>query len=477
MKNIFFQIKLLNVLLLILVFTFLSCNSRHPQKNNTFQSKTSKTKPTLKFYIEDGGSMHGYFTNKVSMLKKDLSKILSISQNVNSLSLSYIRFNKNNNKCIVQKNIAVGEPQIIAKIDSLNEKSFAKDTYGGSGHKSIFETILKNQKKNEIVGFLSDFIPAGEFNNLEGPLNSFIKAQVTKDSTFSICVVKLISRFNGKYYRQNESANGFKLNQLRPYYIWFFGSGSNLKNLKILNYNYLKPLDGFKGISIFTNLKEKIEYSILISSFNENTFSIDRNNKDSKSFKNIIINKNVKKVKFGVAINLSNIIINENYKLDTANYNYPKKTYSLLGIYPINNNEISMGGSVVKIKPSDIRILKNNNATHILLFESINKPTELEFSLIKKTPSWLKESEDKGEKYISNDTNDYNSAIKTFGYQCFNYAIEQNFILDKTKNSSKNYFTGKISVNTTKGSFILKFILFLIILFAIIYFYKRLKNK
>lgn len=477
MKKIFFQIKLSSFILFIIAVNFLSCNSHHSQKNNTVQSKTSITKPTLKFFIEDGGSMHGYFTNKKSMLKNDLSKILSISGNVNSLSLNYIRYNKNKNRCILQKNIAIGESQIIDTIDQLNEKSFAKDSDGGSGYKSIFETILKNQKRNEVVGFLSDFIPAGEYNNLEGPLNSFIKGQVTKDSTFSISVIKLTSRFNGKYYRQNESRNGFELNQLRPYYIWFFGSRSNLKNLKNLNYDYFKHLEGFEGLSIFTNLDEKIDYSILISTFNENTFSINRNNKGSKSFKNILLNKNVKKVKFGIAINLSTIIIDENYKLDTTNYNYPKKKYSLLGIYPIINNEISMGDSVVKIRPSDIRILKNNNATHILLFESVNKPTDLEFSLIKKIPSWLKDSEDTEEKYISNDTNEYDSSIKTFGYQNFNYAIEQNFILDKSKNSSKNYFTGKISVNTAKGSFILKFILFLIILFAILYFYKRLKNK
>ncbi len=469
------MLKLIIILFVTLFIT--SCSRNKNVKKEKGNTKENQVKPSLNFYIEDGKSMHGYFTNEKSELRTTLPKILSIGQNLNEFNLHFIRYSQKTKQCRIKKNIAIGEKQIQNKLDKLETQSFEIDIDGGSGYRTIFDSILKNQKKNEVVGLLSDFIPAGEYKSLEDPLNSFLKEKISKDSTFSIAIIKLKSRFKGSYFRNPEPKNGFSLNQQRPYYIWFFGGKKNLENLNILNYNFLKNLAGFKGLALFTNQETKIEYSILTNTFNENTFSRDRNNSNVNSCKNIVINKNVKKVKFGIAINLSNIIIDESYKLDTTNYDYPKKQYSLLGVYPVHNNEISMGDSMVQIRPSDTSITNNIKASHILLFESINKPTELEFSIKKKIPYWLKESESNSEEYINLNINDPVSAIKTFGYENFNYVIEQNFILDKSNNTSKKYFTGKISVNSAKGSFILKLILFLIILFAIYYFYKRIKNK
>ncbi len=480
MKNIF---KLLLIFLNLLILgcrdSNKSLDSRDSKNNQTTEIENT-SKPDLNFYIEDGGSMHGYFTNDTSMLKNDLPKILSISENLNRSNLHFIRYSKKLNKCIIRKNIAYGENEILERIDKLNEQSFKVDIEGGSGFKSIFETILKNQNKNEVVGLLSDFIPAGEFNNLEAQLNSFLKEKLAKDSTFSIGIIKLKSRFRGKYFRKNESTSGFDLNQLRPYYIWFFGSQSNLRKLQILNFDFcIKNLSGFEnnGVALFTNQNEKIDYSILTNTFNENAFSQDVKNTETNSCKNILIKKDVKRIKFAVAINLSNIITDENYIRDTSKYIYSRKHYTLVGVYPIENNEIIMGDSTKPISTSDLHYVNKNNAKYILLFESKQKPTDLEFSLKKGIPTWLKESESSTEEYIDNNKLNHTSAIKTLGYQDFNNVIKYNFINEKLNNGVKYYFTCKIGVEQQKGSFILKLILFLVLGFVIFYFYKRFKNN
>lgn len=474
MKNIF------NILFLLLLIS--SCRGRikSVELSNSKNENIEKiSKLDLNFYMEDGGSMHGYFKNNPTMLKEDLPVILSNIQNLKNCKLHFVRYSKYKNRSIIRENIASGEQEIINKIDKLNEKSFEPDNEGGSGFISIFNTILKNQKKNEVVGLLSDFIPAGEFNNPKNPLNSFIKEKLAKDSTFSIGIIKLKSRFNGNYFRQNEQTTGFPLNQLRPYYIWFFGSQRNLRKLQILNYDFLKSLSGFEnnGVALFSNQNEKIDYSILTNIFNENTFSQDVEKTETNSCKNILIKKDVKRLKFAVAINLSSIIIDENYKRDTANYSYSKKHYTLVGVYPIENNEIIMGDSIKPISTSDLDYVNKNNATHILLFESKFKPTDLEFSLKKGIPTCLQESETDSEDYIDNNEHNKISKIKTFGYQNFNNVIKQNFINNKLNKGNKNYFTCKIAIEQQKGSFLFKLILFLVIGFIVFYFYKRFKNK
>ena len=146
-------------------------------------------------------------------------------------------------------------------------------------------------------------------------------------------------------------------------------------------------------------------------------------------------------------------------------------------MYPIENNEIIFEDSTKPISTSDVDYVNKNNATHILLFESKFKQTDLEFSLKKGIPTCLQESETDSEDYI--DNNEYNkiSQIKTFGYQNFNNVIKQNFINNKLNKGNKNYFTCKIAIEQQKGSFLFKLILFLVIGFIIVYFYKRFKNK
>lgn len=458
MKNIFIQIKLLNVLLLILVFTFLSCNSRHPQKNNTVQIKTSITKPTLKFYIEDGGSMEGFFVSSNSGFCNSVSSIYRIiSKNSKKDTLCLIQ-NKNLDTKFFYKN----------QVDTISNirNHYRKDKIGGSNLYKMIQKCLNETNNNTVTALVSDFI----YSDSANPNFSQSLAQLLDFKGVDVCLVKLNSKFEGKYFYEKKTIKKpIMIDCLRPYYIWFFGSKENFKKLKITDDSTYKKITDFENVAFYSQIQnDLIEYTILPNTNNEGRFDINRklfSKNKIKGIQNVITGRNENNFQFSLAIDFNNSGLSEKYLLDTSNYEFQKGNYKIVEINKLD--KLNFGQNI--INQSDYKYLKNQNYTHIITIQSTsNIPNDVELILKKQIPLWLKNSSSSNEQNIGSSKSE-----KTYNFSNFLTAIDVVYIFQKNEYIKIKLKIDQGSENSKSGLFLVIIIVLIIIGFVI---YKKMKK-
>lgn len=252
------------VLLILLLFT--NCGSKKIEVSSEhINSIIDKNPPTIKVFLENSGSMDGYMCDG-SQLKDAMYAYLSdIKLCSNSLDLNYI------NSKIIPFN---GE--LDSYIKGLNPNSF-KNAGGNRSNTDLGEMIknvISNTNDTSISIFISDCIldlPAKNaqdfLNNCQISIKNSVISGRDSISNFGVVVVKLTSKFNGKYYYPNNIVE--ILNDVtRPYYMWIFGNSNIIAN--ILDYAPLEDL-------------QKYGFEDMISFVSKNDIPFDINNKTTTS--------------------------------------------------------------------------------------------------------------------------------------------------------------------------------------------------
>lgn len=359
--------------------------------------------PIYNVYIENSASIDGY-VNGVTEFKTAVYNYLSdikIADLTDSINLNYI----NSKEIPHGSNIT----DFIEKLDPATFRSRGGNR-GTTDIADVLEMALNGTSENNVSILISDFIfSTGKGKDTEqylvnqqiGIKNSMAE-HLKKFPNHAVIIYGLESKFNGTYYNKYDTPSNYTGN--RPYYIWIIGDRQHLSNL-----TKKCPAEKFKGGGVkssFSIVKEDavpVKYAIQYGSGN---FKLDKKDphksivgaqKDTKGV-------GEKKLRFNVNVDFSELLMNDAYLLDAANYDISDKDYQL-----------------------EIQRNSTNGYSHTLKLSTlIVKPTSISIKLKSQVPLWVDDISDD----IGENINDPNQACKTYGFKYLVYGIYEAFTKD-----------------------------------------------
>lgn len=339
----------ISVLNIALIFLFNSCMTREQDDRNQptdpISDSVVHTPITYNFYIENSGSMKGYFANNDYNIKTIITEYYDRISEKNTTELDTITLNYIN--ATIEKS-------------NLDIKTFVNTTrnHCTAAYTKIDDILaiaMDSLKDNQVNIIISDFCFSSDYSNIaiaQSGITRLFTTRLNKDKDMAIAIFKYDCDFNGKYY-----PGGLSCSHRLPIYIWAFGSNLQIKEIArlpikelheemiIQQHQYLIPEFEVKN----GRMLDKNDNSIIVSKW-----STERNSNDYI-------------LKFKV--DMSSISLGETYLVDI-------NKYVVNGDYVIN------------------RIEKDPN-TEIYTYSIITNhpsPGVVKISLINSIPSWVDKS-------------------------------------------------------------------------------------
>ncbi|MDR0560666.1 MAG: hypothetical protein LBG92_10895 [Prevotellaceae bacterium] len=451
-----------NILLFsIVALLFYSCGNNGRSNRNEGKSKAKNTvsadtsavvkiiNPTVNVYIENSGSMDGYVKGKTEFKGaiRDLLVMLKYYYVEDNINLFFI-------------NNQINAPQVkgaggvsTAKIDLA---TFAQDielkwrngqdkkAWQSTNLNQIFKMILGKTDNNTISILFSDCIYSIHgSNNAVGLLQD--EKSLTKDAFLSkwkndnvplaTTIVKMKSKFDGKYYPYTGDQNGYYMNGERPYYICVIANQKILYDFN--NKIVLKAgkVEGFENkYTLLSEKSKNLYYSVLQSTLKKGRFKTDRS-KSNKTYihgiKDVNLVRGVDKLQFAVAVDYSNVQAESDYLTNPANYTVTTDNFIVKEILPIVSVTVNVDD---KIRIAD------SKPTHIIVLEAKTKlVSDVSFVLNKQMPQWIADSS------TEDDTLQEKTAGKTFGLNYWVTGIAEAYQIIYPDN--KYFFECTISID------------------------------
>lgn len=361
-------------LMSVLIILFIGCKNESKIENGPTNDSISVSKKIGKvsLILETSSSMTGYLTND-NQFKKVISDLSAHFDNISTEG-------KITDDCYYTTD------NVNIKLFSCEAQKFInylkKGVTSGSDTPldQLFEKIVGSIEDGDVNGLISDYI----FSPREGISLSTLEAHIqtvfnkAKNKNLAISIYQYESIFNGIYFDFNNRPINL-INQMRPYYIWFFGDQEILfKFNKLLQ----KKLD-FMGTN---QLHIGYSYNNLINDKYE-TFPYKSNFRTGAwTFNNGIFNNVGNGDTIVIGINL-NYIPNDLITLDYLKEN--------LNCYLMSNENnllcrVFLIDSVInKLNPKDI--VKAKTKTHLIQvgINKISKNVDTVIIEIKKVlPDW-----------------------------------------------------------------------------------------
>jgi hypothetical protein len=444
----------LRLTLLLSILFFISCRDRKPKiEANTTTSKkeVSTIIPNLKIYIEDGGSMKGFFIDPNFAFSSDLSKLFvnldSKSKELNLITKEDIKPLKHNS-----------DLEFSQYLSNLNKNGRYR---GESSFEKMLGIVLNTSKNNTVTAFVSDYIQSSTdlTNDIAGVyISVLLSKKLRENKNFAVCVLKMKSRFKGEFYyvskqRKDILPNPDSIDMEKPYYVWFFGDNDMIEKLN-LNQNSIKTLnlEGFEDYSIynekeyFSNDNIKENWTILPLTNPRGSFTPERRNNKKQgvhNISNVQADRTSNNFQVCIAINLSSLPLSETYKLDTNNYTINNSEFSFDCITKLNGDEYLYHGVPIKINPNDKSLVDAIKPTHLIFVTSSKKAlSRIKIDLKRKISNVLIKTNSDNE----NDLKD----LKTYGFKNFTNAIKASF---KKYDETEAYFPIEVKIENKKGGY------------------------
>lgn len=271
---------------------------------------TKSDKFNINVFLENSASIDGYVGDN-SSFKTTIFKLLTDLKNfssADSLNLNYI-----NTKPIPIK-VSASRDDIDDFYKRLNPANFksAGGIRGSTDIEKMLKQLLDNSNSRNLSVFISDCVFSPGKNDakkyLDGQYasiyNDFTNAKKLNPD-LSVIILQCTARFEGTYFDYFDTPHQ-KINTDRPYYIWFIGTSTQIKNL--VDYKIFELIkNGYSNKLVIQAIKDvsqpnyKIQYRPRIGEF------------DSKSLADGIItgastsrdNQNKGMFGFNIAVNFS----------------------------------------------------------------------------------------------------------------------------------------------------------------------------
>ena len=309
-------------------------------------AQTPTIKPNVNVYIDNSGSMKG-FVDGVSEFRDLVHQYITndIKGNGDVSKVNTFFINNTLSPCVI--------PNSLNNSNNLNKKS--------TNIAELLKLILSKTGKDTISIFISDciFSPStGNSKHYLGQQQVFIQDYFTnyKNNVDNATII----------IYQLETP--FKNNTKVPYYIWLIGERKQL--LKITN---VVPQPKFNNQSV-KNTFIVTSFSCVKYSINPSIGKFKKSKTDTKhTIKDLKKDSRTGKVKFAVNVDFSNLLLNDEYLLNSNNYENSSK-YQL------------------EIRPATV---KGNGYTHTLNFNSDKVYKGTMIIKLKAVPcKWVEDSND-----------------------------------------------------------------------------------
>ena len=197
-------------------------NSGCSDKNDTTSIVQKKQTPTTySFYIENSGSMKGYFTGNSDLKtivtefyhRLDGSFIKGVTINLNYINTGITRCNVD-----IQTYLAQTQNNCTASYTKLDE---------------ILCMAMDSLKNNQVNLVISDYCFSsnnGNFQTAQSGIDNIFTKRLKTDKDLAVAVFKYDCDFNGKYY-----PGGIPCTHKLPIYIWAFGASDKVKKISNLD--------------------------------------------------------------------------------------------------------------------------------------------------------------------------------------------------------------------------------------------------
>ena len=430
----------------VLAFTLIMCaGCGHPPRETITQPKPQEEMPApaIKVYIENSGSMNGYvegatdFENAVYSYLSDL-QLANLGTRTREDSLSFKNRMELNfiNSCISPQEAS----DIIEFIKKLEPKVFRDDAekHGGdlgtSDISDIIGKILDNLKDDEIAILVSDciFSPGKEYKVKDNAddylvaqqigIKNHVAKKMAANPNISFVMMRLLSQFNGNYYNKFDDSIGLK-NVKRPFYIWLMGDSKYLKKImNTVDYHKIKG-GGVQNIYAISSAVQNLNYGILDQP------RIGKFSRDKAASKTSIVNAKTEnrggepQFQLSIGVDYSNLLLEDEYLLDSMNYNISNDSYSLKVTKNPNKN------------PN-----QSSSYTHIIkltLKQPIISKGIVKISLLNNMPKWIYAFNDEDGSNINADR----AMEKTYGLKYLAEGVYDAFA------KSDKYATITININ------------------------------
>lgn len=395
------MIKKHNLIITFIIFLFsiISCNSNSGSNNQIEDSKKLSPITNLKlskviFYLENSESMFGYLNGATEYIKVIAELSNKADFVTNNITRDLYLINGAAPKMSI--NFLGNNPQNLTNV--LNLKGFNSGDITKSDLNSMFQLALSKASKDTISILVSDAIydiqvdPITAAGALEikgkGTFENFVKRLNDTISNTQTLLIKMNSKFNGKYFytTQNGSIN---INQSRPYYIWIFGEDELVS--KYFSEEYIKTLDGYENYARFSeNSYNNINYDVLPSENRIGTFK--PKNQNRYILESAKTDTHGKGFQFTIGVDYNNLLFSDNFLTSTNNYVCSNPNYSIKEIKKNNKSIPGFTGSHL-----------------ITVFTDKNHIGTVEIKLMNKIPNWISETNVNDETKID--------SIRTYGFQ------------------------------------------------------------
>lgn len=446
------------------LFLIICCNSRsrgeaggengeNVQTTDSLATPICVEKPQVNVYIENSGSMDG-FVNGTTAFKNAIGKLLAklkFYYDEENIQIYFIRNDKaQSSRTKETLNVIKCEIDIsnFATAIDLKWRADIRNRGNNTDLNNIFKEVLNRTDERTISILCSDCIYSIGNGGVEELLShekwttydAFLSHSKNNKGNLSTTIVKMMSGFNGKYYPYTGDSNGFAYRGDLPYYICVMANQDILdafnKNIKLDK----GELDGYDNKYVISKgISANPYYSVLMATDNKGRFKQQRNI-SSLNYVHGIEEINDKPNKrtgepfsFGIAIDMKNIDVEEDYILNTQNYELTEDVFKVAEVKKVDKNNINA---------NDWQRIKDGNPSHIIILEAKDMHwtnMELGIALKKQVPQWIEGS------CILDDTKaTYLEEGKSFGLKYWISGIYEAY--EEIYPMDKNYFQVIVSI-------------------------------
>lgn len=310
----FFLTCLTAFLFALYVASFHSCSNRgrvNPPIIEEIDGEDSINHPiTYNFYIENSGSMMGYFSGNGT---SDLETLISeyhdrLTENDfegDTVTLNYIN------------------TSIVPSSDDLSKylkSAKSKCTESYTKIDDILKMTMGNVDKNKVNIVISDYSFESDFGTLktaQSHITKLFTQQLNSNKTLSVAIIKYMANFSGNYY-----PGKIPCKKAMPIYFWIFGNAQQVKRMSEL------PIKSNNCGVVLLQMEQILDAKIKV----KNARAIDNGNQ-------IIVDqwkseRNTRQYSADVIVDLSNTIVHDN---DLINKNLYKIESTSSSIYYIDS--------------------------------------------------------------------------------------------------------------------------------------------
>lgn len=348
----------------------------------------------VNIYIENSGSMDG-FVKGLTNFKSDIGNLLAdVKYHYDEENIKMFFIHNDAHEILRTPEASSGKD--LADVAQWIGVEWRKEPRGSNTKlNNIFKTILDRTDDRTVSILISDCIYSiGKNGNTIDLLDhektttkdAFLTRSKKGNMKLATSIYRMTSAFDGNYYPYTGDVNKYYYRGELPYYICVFADNNVMNDFCTKVKISEKDYKGYKN-----------RYTIAHSSTEEPYWTILPLTNKKGRFKKIREKNCVDKVhgiekverdrngvlSFCVAVDMSDVNVQEDYLLNPANYILDNTRYTISSITPFNKEEIN---------PSDLMMLQKSSRmpTHILTIEATGTAVcDLEIALERKMPQWI----------------------------------------------------------------------------------------